>query len=149
VTRRFPDRPVLSVGAVILRRNRVVLVKRGQPPLLGEWSLPGGVVEVGETLTEAVAREVLEETGLVVQAGPVVEVVERLDHADDGRVEYHFVIVDYLCRAESDGIVAGSDAADVRWVPVADLPAYRLTGTAMAVIERALRQTMPGVKTSP
>lgn len=138
MSRHFPDRPVVSVGAVIAAAGRVVLIKRGQPPLQGEWSLPGGVVEVGETLQRAVAREVLEETGLSVRVGPMVEVLDRLQHAGDGRVEYHFVIIDYLCWPETDGLVSGSDAADVRWVKVEDLPAYHLTEAATAVIHRAL-----------
>jgi len=138
VSRRFPDRPIVGVGAVILGEEQVVLVKRGHPPLEGEWSLPGGVVEVGETLQDAVAREVLEETGLTVRVGPVVEVLERVQHDSDGRVEYHFVIVDYLCWLESGGLTTGSDAADVCWAKIADLPEYRLTEKATAVIGRAV-----------
>lgn len=138
MSRQFPDRPIVGVGAVIVREDRVVLVKRGQPPLQGEWSLPGGVVEVGETLHRAIAREVLEETGLAVRVGPVVDVLDRVQHASDGRVEYHFVIVDYLCWPETDRLVTGSDAADVRWVRVEDLPEYRLTEKTAAVIILAL-----------
>jgi 8-oxo-dGTP diphosphatase len=135
-----PDRPVVGVGAVVLDGDRVLLVRRAHAPLAGEWSLPGGKVELGETLTAAVAREVWEETGLRVSVGPLVDVVDRLDTFADGRVEFHYVVVDYLCRTSGDGAPApGSDADDVCWAPVADLAAYRLTDAAVAVIEKARR----------
>jgi 8-oxo-dGTP diphosphatase len=134
--RRHPQRPIVGVGAVIFDGDRVLLVKRGREPLKGEWSLPGGGVEVGESLTAAVAREVLEETKLRVEVGPVIEVLDRIQHGVDGRVEYHFVIVDYLCQPSGGHVQSGSDAADARWVPLDDLPAYRLTIKAQAVIEK-------------
>jgi mutator protein MutT len=118
----------------------VLLVKRGHPPLKGEWSLPGGTVELGETLEAAVAREVLEETGLEVSVGQVVEVLDRVDRAPDGRIEYHFVIVDYACTVRGGSIASGSDAEDARWVPIRELPAYRLTAKASAVIVEARRR---------
>src|SRR5439155_11424714 len=93
----YAARPIVGVGAVIFDGDRVLLIKRGHEPLKGEWSLPGGRVELGETLGQAVAREVLEETGLVVDVGPVVEVLDRVHRTPDGRVEHHFVIIDYLC----------------------------------------------------
>src|SRR5438552_13789207 len=96
--REYPVRPIVGVGAVVLDGDRVLLVKRAHEPLKGEWSLPGGAVEVGETLEAAVAREVREETCLEVEVGPLVEVVNRIVRDPGGRVEYHFVIVDYLCR---------------------------------------------------
>ncbi len=136
--RQFPDRPLVGVGAVIVSGDRVVLIRRGHAPLKGEWSLPGGVVELGETLEEALAREVLEEAGIEIEVGPVVEVLDRVQRATDGRVEYHFVIVDYLCRARSEAIVHGSDADDVRWVPLADLSAHGLTEKADAVVRKAI-----------
>jgi mutator protein MutT len=135
--RRYPNRPVLGVGAVILDDARVLLVRRGQEPLKGRWSLPGGVVEVGETMVGALAREVAEETGLEVQIGPVVEVLDVVDRDADGRVRYHFVVVDYLCRAVSLTPRRGSDADDVRWVEVAGLDAYQLTEKAASVIHAA------------
>ena len=135
--RGFPDRPIVGVGAVVFDAASVLLVKRGHEPLKGEWSLPGGRVELGETLEEAVVREVREETGLAVEAGPVVEVLDRVRRAPDGRVEHHFVIVDYLCRVRGGTLVCGSDADDARWVPLNNLDGYRLTEKATLVIMRA------------
>lgn len=138
--REFPAQPVVGVGAAVLEGDRVLLVRRGHPPLKGEWSLPGGTVELGETLEAAVAREVLEETGIEVSVGPVVEVFDRVDRALDGRIEYHFVIVDYACTVRGGFIAHGSDAEDARWVPVRELPAYGLTAKATAVIGKARRR---------
>ena len=137
--RKFPDRPIVGVGAVVVDGNgHVLLVKRAHEPLKGEWSLPGGGVEVGETLEAAVAREILEETGLTVDVGPVVEVLDRIQHAPDGRVEFHFVIIDYLCHAAGDRLTCGSDADDVRWVRPDELAAYRVTDKATSVINKAI-----------
>lgn len=128
----------MGVGAVIVDGERVVLVKRAHEPLKGEWSLPGGTVEVGETLHHAVAREVREETGLDVHVGPLIEVLDRIHRGDDGRVEYHFVLLDYRCTVAAGTLAHGSDATDVSWAPVNDLAQYRLSDVAMRVIARAL-----------
>jgi mutator protein MutT len=138
VTRTFPERPVLGVGAVIFDAGRVLLVRRGHAPLQGEWSLPGGAVETGETLEAAVVREIREETGLDVLVGRLVEVVDRIHRLPDGRVEYHYVVVDYLCVPKGSHPVPGSDAADVRWVPLHELDGYGVSSTARAVINKAL-----------
>ena len=136
--RAFPDRPVVSVGAVVVEGDRVLLVKRGQPPLQGQWSLPGGVVEVGETLREAVAREVKEETGLDVEPGPVVEVLDRVQRADDGRVEYHYVIIDYCCSVRGGSLACASDADAAEWVSATEVSAYSVTPAVKRVVEKAL-----------
>jgi len=125
---------------VILDGDRVLLVQRGQEPLKGEWSLPGGAVEVGETLEAALAREVREETSLDVIVGPVVEVLESIRRDAGGRAEYHYVIIDYAWRVRSGTPTAaarGTDAADVRWVRVDELDRYHLTDAALAVIRKA------------
>jgi mutator protein MutT len=137
--------PRVGVGAVIIDGDRVLLVKRGHAPLKGEWSLPGGAVELGETLEEAVVREVLEETGLQVAVGPLVEIFERIEKSPDGDVVYHFVIVDYACAAVSGSVQHASDADDARWVHISDLPAFRITQKANDVIHRALELTRRSV----
>jgi mutator protein MutT len=137
--RTFPERPIVGVGAVVVDGDRVLLVKRAHPPLQGEWSLPGGAVELGETLAAAIVREVREETGLAIELGPVVEVVDRVQHDAAGRVEYHFVIVDYLASCRPGQVLSPqSDAADARWVAAPDLPAYRVSAKAVEVIHKAL-----------
>jgi 8-oxo-dGTP diphosphatase len=138
--RKYPDRPIVAVGAVILDGDRVLLVQRAHEPLKGEWSLPGGAVEVGETLQQALAREVREETSLEVEVGVVVEVLDSIRCDPDGRAAYHYVIIDYLCRVRreaSPAPVCGTDAAAVRWVPLVELDSYHLTPVAAQVIRKA------------
>jgi ADP-ribose pyrophosphatase YjhB (NUDIX family) len=131
---------VVGVGAVVISDDRVLLVRRGHEPLKGEWSLPGGAVELGESLTAAVAREVHEETGLDVEVGPLVEVVDRVQRGTDGRVAYHFVVVDYLCRPRGEArLTRGSDADDVRWAGVGELWELGVTQVAIDVVHKALR----------
>jgi ADP-ribose pyrophosphatase YjhB (NUDIX family) len=120
-TRQYPERPIVGVGAVILRDGKVVLIKRRYEPLKGEWSLPGGGVEIGETLEAAVAREMLEETGLEVEVGPVIEVFDRIMRDDDQRVRYHYVLIDYLCWPRGGNLRAGSDVDEAILVDPADL----------------------------
>ena len=136
--RRYPERPVVGVGAVIVDGDRVVLVKRAHEPLKGEWSLPGGTVEVGETLAEAVAREVREETGLNVHVGPLVEVLDRVHRDPDERVEYHFVLLDYRCTVVSGTLAYGSDASDVCWASKHELTRFGLSDAARRVVTKAL-----------
>ena len=138
--RTYPDRPIVAVGAVVLDGDCVLLVQRGQEPLKGEWSLPGGGVELGETLEAALAREVREETSLDITIGRVVEVLDSIRRDAAGRAEYHYIIIDYACRVRpgTSSIPArGTDADDVRWVLIADLEAYGVTATAIAVIRKA------------
>ena len=136
--RQYPERPIVGVGAVILTDGKVVLIKRRYEPLKGEWSLPGGGVEIGETLEAAVAREMLEETGLEVEVGPVIEVFDRIMRDDDERVRYHYVLIDYLCWPRGGSLRAGSDVDEAILVDPADLTPYNLTKKATAVIARAV-----------
>jgi mutator protein MutT len=137
-TRKYPDRPFIGIGAVIVQGDRVVLIKRKYEPLAGQWSLPGGAVEIGETLEECVAREMLEETGLEVEVGPVIEVFDRITRDEDGRVRYHYVLVDYLCWPVNGELQAGSDVDDAEFVAPGELRKYNLTAKATAVILRGL-----------
>jgi 8-oxo-dGTP diphosphatase len=129
---------VVGVGAVIVDGDRVVLVKRAHEPLKGEWSLPGGTVEVGETLADAVVREVREETGLDVRVGPLIEVFDRIHRGSDQGIEYHFVLLDYKCTVVSGVLTHGSDASAACWVLTTDLARYGLSDLATQVVARAL-----------
>lgn len=137
-TRKYPDRPYVGVGAVIVQDGKVLIVKRKYDPLAGQWSLPGGGVELGETLEDSIVREMLEETGLEIEVGPVIEVFDRITRDSSGQVRYHFVLVDYLCWPVGGELQASSDVEDARFVEPADLPRYNLTLKANQVIERAL-----------
>jgi 8-oxo-dGTP diphosphatase len=141
--RIYPDRPIVGVGAVVVEHDRVLLVRRANEPLKGEWSLPGGAVEVGETLGAAVAREVLEETGLAVEVGPVVEVLDRIRPDPDGRVRYHYVLIDYLCRPIGGTLACASDAAEVAWAALTELGEYGVADSAIAVIRKAFDLVAP------
>lgn len=136
-TRRTPDRPITAVGAIVLDGRRVLLIKRGRPPAEGLWSVPGGVVKAGETLAGAVAREVHEECSIEVEAGPLVEVVERFDRDDEGNLIYHYVILDFLAESLGGEPAASSDAADVRWVDLDALADLDCTDGLEAVVEKA------------
>jgi 8-oxo-dGTP diphosphatase len=139
MNREYPDNPLVGVGAVIVQDNRVLLIRRGQPPLLGEWSLPGGVLECGETLREAVVREGREETGLLVEPGEMLGVYERVIRGDDGRVRYHYVLIDFLCRPNTGTLGAGSDAAEAGWFTAKELPGLNLPADTLEVIQRGLQ----------
>ncbi|MFZ0661562.1 MAG: NUDIX hydrolase [Acidobacteriaceae bacterium] len=119
--REYPERPIVGMGAVIFDRNRVLLVQRGHAPSLGEWSVPGGALEVGETLEEGVKREIREETGLVVEPVAMVEVFDRIARDDAGRVQFHYVLVDYLCRIAGGSAACADDAVGLRWAALDDL----------------------------
>ena len=149
--REYPDRPIVGVGAVIIAGDRpagrrVLLVRRGAPPLAGQWSLPGGAVELGETLRAAAEREALEETGLVVKAEEILEVFDRIIPGEGGRPRYHYVLVDFLCRAVDLGVKphAGGDAAEVAWASETELEKYKLEKPALEVIAKAWEKTYHG-----
>jgi ADP-ribose pyrophosphatase YjhB (NUDIX family) len=136
-SRQYPAQPIVGVGAVILQDGKVVLVKRKYEPLAGQWSLPGGRLELGETLEAGLSREMLEETGLVVEVGPVVDVFDRILLDPERRVRYHYVLIDYLCRPVGGALRHGSDVAATELVHPNDLERYRLTPKATTVIEKA------------
>jgi ADP-ribose pyrophosphatase YjhB (NUDIX family) len=136
-SRQYPAQPIVGVGAVIMQDGKVVLVKRKYEPLAGQWSLPGGRLELGETLEAGLAREMLEETGLVVEVGPVVDVFDRILLDPERRVRYHYVLIDYLCRPVGGALMHGSDVAATELVAPDDLERFRLTPKAAAVIEKA------------
>ena len=137
-TRLYPPRPIVGVGAVIVHEGRVVIVKRRHEPLAGRWSLPGGTLELGETLETGVAREMLEETGLEVEVGPLIGVFDRIITDDEQRVRYHFVLVDYLCWPTGGVLQASSDVEAAALVNPGGLGGYNLTEKAQSVILQAL-----------
>ena len=137
--RDYPPRPIVGVGAVIFRGAEVLLVKRGHAPSAGLWTIPGGAVRLGERVAAALRREVAEEVGLKVRVGPLVAVLDRVFRDAAGRIQYHYVLLDYLCRVVSGELAAASDAAQARFVPLRELKGLRLTRGTRAVIEQARR----------
>jgi len=140
-SREYPERPVVGVGGVVIAEGRALLIRRGHPPLEGEWSIPGGTLEVGETLLDAVRRELAEETGIEVRVGELIEAFERIFPDGEGQPKYHFVILDYLCEAIRGTARAGSDVTDVAWAAESELQNFSLTPTATRVLNKAFRMT--------
>jgi len=136
--RRYPERPLVGVGAVIIQDGRVLLVRRAQAPQKDRWSLPGGLLELGERLEEAVRREVREETGLEVEVLSLAGVFERIIADAGGRTEYHYVLLDYFCRVSGGALRPASDASAAVWASRAELARYPLTGGTREFLERAL-----------
>jgi ADP-ribose pyrophosphatase YjhB (NUDIX family) len=142
--REFPSSPLVGVGAVVVDRGRVLLARRGTEPLRGRWSLPGGLLEVGEALTDGVVREVKEETGLIVEPVELIELLDRI-HREGDRVRYHYVIADYLCRVAGGALQAASDAEAVRWVERAEWnshSAFLLEPVTVRVIEAGWQRAL-------
>jgi 8-oxo-dGTP diphosphatase len=138
--REYPDTPLVGVGAVIIEDGRVALVKRGHAPLLGEWSIPGGVIEVGEAVREAVVREACEETGLQVVVKELLGVYDRLLRDEEGKVRYHYLLVDFLCRRISGDLCAAGDADEVRWFTPEEVKQLMLPDDTNEVIRLGLER---------
>lgn len=137
-SRLYPSRPIVGVGGVIIDAGRVVLIKRRFEPLAGQWSLPGGTLEVGETLEAGTAREMLEETGLVVEVGPVIDVFDRILLDAERKVRYHFVLIDYLCAPRGGTLAAASDVTEAVLADPAALAPFKLTVKADEIIRKGV-----------
>jgi 8-oxo-dGTP diphosphatase len=140
VQREYPQQPLVGVGAILIERGRVLLVKRGKAPLFGDWSLPGGMLELGETLRQAAEREALEETGVVVRATELLGVFERIIPDQEKRTLYHYVLIDFLCRKISGEVRAAGDAADARWFSAKEIEALPLPTDTRSVIQLGLQK---------
>ena len=138
--RRYPRRPIIGVGALILKRGRILMAQRGKQPLIGCWSLPGGALETGESLADGVRREVREETGLDIRPLGVLEIFERIMRDASGVPEYHYVLIDYMCRVVGGTLAPGDDVCAVEWVRRHDLAKLQITEGTLAVIEKAFRE---------
>lgn len=138
MSREYPQFPRVGVGAVVLHRGRVLLVRRGRAPSVGRWTLPGGLVELGESTRDAIRREVAEECGCEIRVVDVAGIVERIVRDDAGRVRYHYVLVDYLAYADSDAVEAGSDADEAAWFGVDEVAGLDTTEGLVDMIRRAL-----------
>ena len=143
MAREYPDQPVVGVGAVIVRGDRALVIKRGHEPRKGEWSLPGGLIDLGESLVDAVRREIREETSLDIEPGPIIETFDRVHRDDAGRIRYHFVIVDFVCWSDSGTATPGSDAEEIAWVTEDEIESYKINPHAAEVIRRGLNFPRP------
>lgn len=139
MTREYPERPLIGVGSIIIENDRVVLIKRAHPPIQGQWSIPGGVLEVGELVREAAVREAREETGLIIEPKELLGVFDRILRDTEKRVQYHYVLIDFLCRCTGGELRAASDAAEVRWFTREELPALNLAEDTFEVIQKGFR----------
>lgn len=138
--REFPEIPLVGVGAIIIEGSRVVLVKRAHPPLQDQWSIPGGVLEVGEMVREAAVREAREETGLIVEPAELLGVYDRVLRDAGQRVQYHYVLIDFLCRRVAGDLQASGDAAEAGWFTREQLPAMNLAEDTLDVIRKGFEQ---------
>ncbi|MGE5114667.1 MAG: NUDIX hydrolase [Acidobacteriaceae bacterium] len=148
--RDYPDRPIVGVGAVVVNGGRALVVRRATEPLKGEWSIPGGMLELGEKLREGIAREVREETGLEVEVGEVLDVFDSIFPDSEGRMQYHYVLIDFLCRPVTGELCASSDVSDARWVTGEKAGELHMKAATVGVIRKALRLTaISGQSTVP
>jgi 8-oxo-dGTP diphosphatase len=138
ISREYPDRPFVGVGAIIVDQGRVLLIRRGHAPAAGEWSLPGGTMELGETVREAVIREAQEETGLLVEATELLGVFDRVVRDDQQRIQFHYVLIDFLCRPVGSKLKAASDATEAAWFTWEDILQLPLPKDTLQVIREAL-----------
>ncbi|MFZ0640279.1 MAG: NUDIX hydrolase, partial [Candidatus Acidiferrales bacterium] len=137
-SREYPERPIVAVGGVVIHDSQVLLIRRGQPPLKGRWSIPGGILEVGETIAEGIERELKEETGIEVRVLELIEIYEKVLRDEDNQPQYHFVILDYLCELVKGTARPGGDVTEVVWAGEQQLDSLALMGAANRVIRRAL-----------
>ena len=148
--RDYPDRPIVGVGAVVVKDGRALVVRRATEPLRGEWSVPGGMLELGEKLREGIAREVKEETGLEVEVGEVLDVFDSIFPDSEGRMQYHYVLIDFLCRPVAGEVCASSDVSDARWVTAEEAEALQMKAATVGLIRKALGLTaVSGQSTVP
>lgn len=138
-SREYPLRPIVGVGGVVITDGRALLIRRGYPPLEGQWSIPGGTLKIGETIVEGILRELEEETSIEVRVLGMIEVFERIFRDEDGKVQYHFVILDYLCEMAGGSARAGGDVVDVAWAGEAELKKFELTEAATRVVKKAFQ----------
>lgn len=146
-SREYPRFPIPAVGAIVLEEEHVLLIRRGKAPARGKWTLPGGVIELGESSEEALKREVWEECRLAIEPGELVEIVHKVIPNEKGRIQYHYLILDYLASCQprkncrQTRIKAGTDVTDARWIPLDDLSSYELTDGLTPVINKAVAMT--------
>lgn len=136
--RDYPERPIVGVGAVILREGKVALVRRANEPLRGQWSLPGGALELGETLHAGVIREAFEETGLSVRPISLAGIFDRIVPGANGKPQYHYVLVDYLCEVEGGELRAGGDSSEVCWCSAGELEAKGLADFTLELLRKVM-----------
>ena len=143
MSRLYPSRPIVGVGIVVWHLDRVLLIKRGKPPREGQWSLPGGAQQLGETLAETAARELMEETGLKAAIGEIIATLDLIDRDDEGAVRHHYTLVDFTAEATSTALRAGDDAADANWFELSELATLELWSETRRIIDLAAakRQT--------
>jgi 8-oxo-dGTP diphosphatase len=137
MSREYPARPIIGVGTVVWHGDRVLLVQRGRPPRQGQWSLPGGAQQLGESLADAARREILEETGVTVDLGDVIATVDSIERDQDGRVRYHYTLIDFTAEAQSSALVPGDDALDARWFERHEIEVLGLWAETLRIIELA------------
>ncbi|MEQ9430895.1 NUDIX hydrolase [Thalassospira sp.] len=135
--RSFLPRPIIGVGAVVWHQDRILLIKRGKEPNIGSWSIPGGAQEIGETVRDAVCREVMEETGVKISSPILVDIVDLISPAKDGKIEYHYTLIDFVAVALNPDVRLGGDAADAKWVKISDVTNYKLWNKTIEVIAKS------------